>query len=157
MSAWAILSLKTSRMRGFKQTFFLLLFFMVPLGAINLNYFNATYERALLKDQTLYINVYDRGSKRLIRFRWTLFHNQGLVTISHLFGEPRQHILYARYKQNSIKFPLALKDEEKSLYHPYLLITFLGYDYTTKRAKFEIRHKDASNQTRIELKNRILE
>lgn len=153
LSVWVTSSLKTSKMRSAIKHLLLLLLIIAPSRAIDLNYFNATYTEALLKDQVLYINIYDRGTLRQIDFRWTLFHNHGLVTISHQNGEPRQHILYKRFRQDSIKFDLALKDEEKSLYNPYLLITFLGYDYISKKAKFEILHKDASNQTRIELKN----
>ncbi len=122
------------------------------LHAIDLNYFNAVYEKSLKKDQFMDIIVHDRGYKKLLRFRWTLFHNKGLVTLTNYHGVPSQHILYARYKEDTIKIGLALRDEEASRYHPYLLITFLGYDYTTKSAKFEVLHKDASAQTTIELK-----
>lgn len=132
--------------------------FLVGMGlfgmaiALDLNYFNATYERTLTKDQFLVLDVYDREYKRTLAFRWTLFHNEGLVTHTNYDGHPHQHILYTRMGADTIKIALALRDEEKALAAPYLLITFLGYDYVSKSARFMIYHKDASTQTQIDLK-----
>lgn len=125
---------------------------MVSAFAIDLNYFNDQKEIVLLKDQRVFITITDRDEKRLLMFRWTLFHNNGLVTISHNNGHPKQNILYTRYNEDSLKFRIALRDEEKSLYHPYVIITFLGYDYVTKKAKFLILHKDSGSQTDIDIK-----
>ena len=131
-----------------------LLFFLLNYSfAIDLNYFNATYDRALKKDQNLIIDVFDRGEQRAFSFRWTLFHNEGLVTLSNYNGHPSQHVLYTKYQRDTIKIKLALRKEETSRYHPYLLITFLGYDYVTKSARFTIYHKDVGAQTQIVLKD----
>ncbi len=131
----------------------IVIFFIGQLNAINLNYFNNTFSKELKKDEPMVIVVKDREYEKLFVFRWTLFHNQGLVTLSNFNGQPSQTILYKRYQENSLKFNIALRQDEVSRYHPYLFITFLGYNYETKRAKFEILHKDPSGLTSVELKN----
>lgn len=120
---------------------------------IDLNYFNNTFQKQLKKDELMQIVVTDRSDEKLLSFRWTLFHNQGLVTLTNYNGEPSQQLLYKRYQENSIKIELALRKDELSRYHPYLFITFLGYDYVTKSAKFEVLHKDPSGLTSIVLKD----
>ncbi|MDH5464922.1 MAG: hypothetical protein OEW60_04785 [Thiovulaceae bacterium] len=121
-------------------------------SAIDVGFFNTIATAELKKDQFLTIVVYDQEEKRLLQFRWTLFHNKGLVTHTNYRGHPMQELLYAKYRQDTIKIDIALRDNEGSFYHPYLLITFLGYDYKQNRANFEIRHKDLQEQTRIEIK-----
>jgi hypothetical protein len=128
------------------------LFTLMYVEAINLNYFNNSFEKTLSKDQQMRIVVKKEGDEKLLIFRWTLFHNRGLVTLVNYNGEPSQQILYKRYHENSIKIDIALRQNETSRYHPYLLITFLGYNYEDKSAKFEILHKDPSGLTSIELK-----
>ena len=130
----------------------LLFVFIANSYAIDLNYFNNSFEKGLKKDQFMDIIVHDRGIKKLLRFRWTLFHNNGLVTILNYHGRVRQHILYTRYQENSIRLEIALRDEENSRYHPYMLITFLDYDYKNESAKIQVLHKDSTLQTTIELK-----
>ncbi len=131
----------------------LILFYMqFAFAAIDVGFFNTIATASLKKDQFLNIIVYDQEEKRLLQFRWTLFHNQGLVTHTNYRGHPMQELLYARYRQDTIKIEIALRDNEVSFYHPYLLITFLGYDYKQNKANFEIRHKDLQEQTRIEIK-----
>ncbi len=123
------------------------------LNGIDLNYFNNSFHQSLGKDQQMVIVVTDKDEEKLLIFRWTLFHNKGLVTLLNYNGEPSQHLLYKRYQQNSIKVKLALRQNESSRQHPYLLINFLGYNYENKRADFEILHKDPSGLTTISLKN----
>ena len=129
------------------------LLLMTNVYSIDLNYFNNTFQKTLKKDEQMYIVVKDRDDEKLLLFRWTLFHNKGLVTLSNYNGEPSQQLLYARYQENSIKIKLALRENETSRYHPYLLINFLGYNYENKSADFEVLHKDPSGLTSIELKN----
>lgn len=132
---------------------FLTFFFThIYLFGINLNYFNNSFEKVLSKDQLMQIVVKQSDDEKLLRFRWTLFHNNGLVTLTNYNGEPSQQLLYKRYHENSIKIDIASRQNETSRYHPYLLITFLGYNYENKSAKFEILHKDPSGLTSIELK-----
>ena len=121
--------------------------------AIDLNYFNDSFQKSLKKDEQMFIRVTDRNDEKLLVFRWTLFHNNGLVTLTNYNGIPSQQLLYKRYQENSIKIDIALRQDELSRYNPYLFITFLGYDYVTKSAKFEILHKDPSGLTSIVLKN----
>lgn len=120
--------------------------------AINLNYFNSHFEKSLVKDQEMIIVVKEAGDEKLLTFRWTLFHNQGLVTLMNYNGEPSQQLLYKRYQENSIKLDIALRNNETSRFHPYLIITFLGYNYENKSAQFEVFHKDPSSLTSVQLR-----
>lgn len=123
------------------------------VNAIDLSYFNNSFQKTLKKDEPMMIVVTDRKDEKLLLFRWTLFHNKGLVTLTNYDGIPSQQLLYKRYHESSIKIDIALRQDELSRYNPYLFITFLGYDYVTKSAKFEILHKDPSGLTSIVLKN----
>ena len=122
------------------------------LCAIDLNYFNSHFEKNLLKDQEMTLIVKQASDEKVLTFRWTLFHNQGLVTLMNYNGEPSQQLLYKRYQENSIKLDIALRENESSRYHPYIIITFLGYNYENKSAQFEVFHKDPSRLTSIEEK-----
>ena len=131
---------------------FVFLVFVFSLNAIDLNYFNSSFQKSLKKDEQMFIVVSDRSDEKLLTLRWTLFHNEGLVTLTNYDGNPSQQLLYKRYQENSIKIKIALRQDELSRYDPYLFITFLGYDYVTKSAKFEILHKDPSGLTSVLLK-----
>ncbi|KIM09086.1 MAG: hypothetical protein KU28_00105 [Sulfurovum sp. PC08-66] len=119
--------------------------------ALEGKFFTSIDKVELAKDQRLYITVTDRLEEKLLAFRWTLFHNEGLVTITHWDGNPMQHLLYKRYDADSIKVNIALRKEEESLFHPYILITFLGYDYATKKATLRIAFHDKQQQTQIQI------
>jgi hypothetical protein len=121
------------------------------LYAIDLRFFTAHHTVELKKDEPIYITITDRQERRLLAFKWTLFHNDGLVTISHLDGNPMQHILYEAYQKDTIKYTLTHRKDETSLFDPYVLITFLGYDYELQTATFDILHKDKQAQTQIDL------
>ena len=87
---------------------------------------------------------YDDIQKEL-RWRWTLFKNNGLVVHRIFNGFVGQYVLYAR--ENSDSFRIQLKPRGIAYANPpYVLVQFKSYDYETKEALFEVFVSDKQEE-----------
>ena len=127
----------------------LLWLFVVPLlQAIEWDY---SKEVSLLKDQYQEILVKEDQQLRVLRFRWTLYANDGLVMHLSYNGNASQFVLYKQYKKNTYKMELLPK---LSAYQtaPVLYLQFKQFDYKTEKAYFDILIDDSKKRALIEVK-----
>jgi len=107
----------------------------------------------LKKDETKEILVKYATSKRLFKFRWTLYQNGGLVIHRSYDKFVAQNVLYLRHQNQS--FRLRLKSRGRDAYNvPYLLVKFKEFNLKKREAKFELFLSDDKNQINLKyLKN----
>lgn len=119
----------------------------VAAAAMPQGYWSLEEKASLEKDQML---VYDVGEKTY-SFRWTLFHNHGLVILVRYDGTPYQTILYKDYKRNAFRTILA---ERADAYvdEPYLMVQFDDYDAGEKKANFTFFLYDPAATVQIKRK-----
>ncbi|MDR1451142.1 MAG: hypothetical protein LBI57_02230 [Helicobacteraceae bacterium] len=100
-------------------------FFAIALIAINLSAIDWTHSEpfALRKDEFAVFEIDDN----ILTFKWSLFHNNGLVSLIKYDHFPYQTILYDDYKLNSIKIPIKTNKTAISE-NPYIMIVFDGFD-----------------------------
>jgi len=108
---------------------------------------------SLKKDEFKQILVKYMGYKRLFKFRWTLYTNEGLVIHRSYDKDVAQNILYLNNRNQSFK--LFLKSKGADYYEvPYFLVKFKEFDFKKNEAIFEIFLSDKRNQLEIRyLKN----
>ena len=86
---------------------------------------------SLKKDQ---FAVWDANGK-VFTFRWTLFHNRALVTLSKYDRFPYQHLLYLEYRKDGFKIPLTV-ETTADFPAPYLYLRFAEFSDKTQEASF---------------------
>jgi len=97
----------------------------------------------LKKDELKKILVKYDGKEKLLKFRWTLYKNGGLVIFRSYDRIVAQNVLYLRHKNQS--FRLELKTRGTDFYNvPYVLVKFKEFKYDTKEAVFELLLSDSS-------------
>ncbi|WP_345980804.1 hypothetical protein [Sulfurimonas sp. HSL3-2] len=130
----------------FLQVILLLSVFSV---SINAQLYEASYNIKLKKDKTEKILVKYDGIEKLLKFRWTLYHNDGLVLFRSYDQIVAQNILYLGHTNQSIR--LELKSRAGGFYSlPYIILKFVKFDYQTQEATFELFLFDKKKQ--IDLK-----
>ena len=109
---------------------------------------------SLKKDEQKKILVKYDNKKRLFKFRWTLYVNDGLVVLRSYDKIVAQNILYLNYRNQS--FRLALKTRGADFYNvPYILIKFEKFDVKKNIAVFVLYLSDDKDQIRLQiLKNK---
>lgn len=115
------------------------MFFLLFQGLFSWSFVD---EFSLKKDEFI---MYKIGTKDLL-FRWTLFHNKGLVYTAKFDKFSYQGILYENYKLDSAKFNIAtnkIADKEP----PYCLISFKSC--ADKLCSFALRCQDVLNNVLI--------
>ena len=112
------------------------------------NQYRDVREISLKKDSQKKILVkYDKYEK-LLKFRWTLYVNGGLVVLHSLNNQVLQNILYLNHKNQS--FRVELKPRGASHYTvPYLLVKFKEFNYQRKEAVFELFLSDKESEVRL--------
>jgi len=117
------------------------------------NDFKDVHKISLKKDEQIKILVKYNSQERLLKFRWTLFSNGGLVLHRSYDREISQNILYLNHKNQS--FRVELKPRGADFYNvPYMLVKFKEFDYEKKEARLEIYLSDDRNQLELKyLKN----
>lgn len=131
--------------------FFLKVFIFVSLtwSTIIANNFTQTLEISLKKDEQKKILVKYDSIEKLFKFRWTLYHNNGLVILRSYDKIVAQNVLYLRGRNQS--FLLELSPRGRDYYNPpYFLVTFKKFDYETKTAYFDIHLSDKDLQIEFE-------
>ena len=109
---------------------------------------------SLKKDEQKKILVKYDNKKRLFKFRWTLYVNDGLIVLRSYDKTVAQNILYLNYRNQS--FRLALKTRGADFYNvPYILIKFKKFDVKKNIAVFVLYLSDDKDQIRLQiLKNK---
>jgi hypothetical protein len=102
------------------KTFFLVLALSLKLCAIDWAYAEPF---SLRKDEFAVFDINDK----ILTFKWSLFHNKGLVSLIKYDHFPYQTILYDDYKLNAIKIPVAI-DATVPPPPPYAMIVFENFD-----------------------------
>ena len=98
---------------------------------------------SLKKDELKKILVKYDGKERLLKFRWTLYKNGGLVVFRSYDKIVAQNVLYLRHKNQS--FRLKLKTPGADFYNlPYVLVRFKEFKHDTNEAVFELLLSDGS-------------
>ena len=109
---------------------------------------------SLKKDEQKKILVKYDNKKRLFKFRWTLYVNDGLVVLRSYDKTVAQNILYLNYRNQS--FRIELKTRGADFYNvPYILIKFKKFDVKKNIAVFVLYLSDDKDQIRLQiLKNK---
>ena len=109
---------------------------------------------SLKKDEQKKILVKYDNKKRLFKFRWTLYVNDGLVVLRSYDKIVAQNILYLNYRNQS--FRIELKTRGADFYNvPYILIKFEKFDVKKNIAVFVLYLSDDKDQIRLQiLKNK---
>jgi len=118
------------------------------------NDFREVFDFSLKKDEQKKILVKYDNKKKIFVFRWTLYVNDGLVTLYSYDGCVAQKLLYLNHKNQS--FRLKLKNSSMGYYTPpYFLLKFKEFDTQKKEAKFELYLYDDEMQIALKfLKNK---
>ena len=104
------------------------------------------YSFKLKKDQTARVLVSRSNKKKnskegVFVFRWTLFSNEGLVTLVNYQGHPTQHVLYRKKHQVTFIFKL-IPDSMSLADRTYLMLIFSDFDKKKQRAVYDVYIKD---------------
>ena len=136
-----------------KIFFRFLLLVLVLKNSVFANDFRDVHQISLKKDETKKILVKYDTRERLIKLRWTLFTNGGLVVHRSYDKIIAQNMLFLNHKNQS--FRLELKPRGNNYYNvPYLLVKFKKYDYEKNEAVLEILLSDDRSQLELQyLKN----
>ena len=118
------------------------------VGSVNATEFADMHKFAPLKDEQTDILVKYAEYKKLFKFRWTLYKNEGLVMFASYNKQVSQHILYLNTTNQS--FRVYLKPKGLDYYGvPYFLVYFKEYDAKKKKARFEVFLSDKRNQIKL--------
>ncbi len=129
----------------FKIVFLLLLTF----SHVNAVYYREVITISLKKDEQKKILVKYDAVDKLLKFRWTLFANGGLVIHRSYDKIVGQNILYIRDKNRSFK--LELMPRGSRLYNaPYVLVKFKEFNYETNEAVFEFLLSDKTMRINLQ-------
>ena len=118
-----------------RVTFFLFIF-VSTLFSVGNNW-TKVEKFSLKKDRIALWQVKDKE----LTFRWTLFHNEGLIYLAKFDKFPYQGILYRDYRLNGVKIKLGIS-KIGNIEDPYCMIVFNNYDKSIKTANFTIYLKD---------------
>ncbi len=123
------------------------------LSGVNAEDFFDAHIISLKKDEQTKIFVKYASKKKILKFRWTLFKNGGLVIHRSYDRAVSQNILYLRNKNQNFRVDLISRGA--SFYNvPYLLVKFKEFDYEKNEAVFEVFLSDNRDQIMLEyLKN----
>ncbi|MDR2639103.1 MAG: hypothetical protein LBC09_04630 [Helicobacteraceae bacterium] len=87
-------------------------------------------------------------NENILTFRWSLFHNNGLVSLIKYDFFPYQTILYDDYKLNAIKIPVKTNATTPPP-APYVMIVFEGFDRDRNISNMRLYLSDALGTVRI--------
>ena len=123
-------------------------------GTTFANDFREVFKISLKKDEPKKILVKYDDRERLFTFRWTLYVNDGLVTLQSYDACVTQNVLYLNHKNQSIR--IKLRNDGKNYYRfPYFLLKFNAFDVKKNEAKFELYLYDNNMQIALKfLKNK---
>ncbi len=134
------------------QIFTLLVFFLSIVDASELT---KVKNISLKKDEQKEIFVKYDSFRKLFKFRWTLYKNNGLIIFRSYDTIVAQNVLYLRHVNQS--FRVELKARGVDDYDiPYFLMKFKEFHQDTKIADFELYMSDKKSQIVLEDVNKSL-
>lgn len=119
---------------------------------VNLESWNFYDYVELKKDQVAKYTLLIDNKDFELEFRWTLFVNDGLVTLFKYKKFNKQAVLYASHRLEGFKIELKERATNAN-YRPYAYIAFKKFDKKTKKALFHVFLKD---EKRTILVDRVL-
>jgi hypothetical protein len=126
---------------------FLLFFFSISLFAFDpLKYWWINDTIYLKKDYPAIYKIFYNNKVYILKFRWTLFKNRGLVMLYNYENHPFQNILYKNYQLNGYRIYITKNDE---LNDPYLMLYFKNFKDNV--AEFNILIYNPEQNIRIKL------
>ena len=133
---------------------FFILFLISSLYSINDNYWIHKEKIKLKKDAFYTAWIYkDRGSnkeyKKILYFRWTLFHNE--VLIMHLNLEKFNHQFTLKQEVFLDSFKLDIFDSYLGSNNPFLFIKFISFDKKTSEVTFMFFIRDEFGSIEVKL------
>jgi len=124
-----------------------LLFFSIYLFAFDpLKYWWIDDTIYLKKDYPAIYKIFYNNKTYILKFRWTLYKNDGLVMLYNYEGHPLQNMLYKNYQLNGYKVYITKHDEPDD---PYLMLYLR--DFKDNIAKFEILIYNPKKNIKIKL------
>ena len=108
------------------------LFFPILLLAISPNYWYIDDIIYLKKDYPVIYRLKYQQKVYILKFRWTLYKNNGIVMLYNFKNHPYQNILYKNMQLNGFKKFIKFNDSPIA---PYFMIYFRGFKDNI--AKFE--------------------
>ena len=108
------------------------LFFPLFIFAISPTYWWIDDTIFLQKDYPVIYKIFYKNKTYILKFRWTLYKNDGIVMLYNYENYPFQNILYKNFQTNGFKKFIALNDKP---YSPYFMIYFK--DFNNNVAKFD--------------------
>jgi len=132
-----------------KYIVYLLIFTTLFSGYLCANEYKDIVTVKLKKDETKKILVISGNSKKLFKFRWTLYANNGLVIFRSYDRIVGQNILYLNHKNQSFRVELTTRGAD-SYSVPYILVKFKEFDYETNEAIFQLFLSDRNAKVSLE-------
>ncbi|MDR2152343.1 MAG: hypothetical protein LBO72_05950 [Helicobacteraceae bacterium] len=86
--------------------------------------------------------------ENILTFKWSLFHNDGLVSLIKYDHFPYQTVLYDDYKLNAIKIPVKTNPTVVAP-PPYVMIVFEGFDRDRNVSNMRLYLSDALGSVKI--------
>jgi len=103
----------------------LLVFFSLSLFAFDpLKYWWINDTIYLKKDYPAIYKIFYNNKTYVLKFRWTLYKNRGLVMLYNYENHPFQNVLYKNYQLNGYKIYITKHDEPRD---PYLMLYFRSF------------------------------
>lgn len=121
----------------------ILVLFIFFYSDVHANDYSRVETVKLKKDEHKKFLVQYGTVKKLFKFRWTLYANDGLVVLRSYDRIVAQNVLYLKLKNSTFKLDLKPKNGFTS---PYLLVKFMEFDYTNNEAVFKLFLSDKNAQ-----------
>ena len=122
---------------------------VLTFGATNAKQIEKIKKFSLKKDEQKEILVKYDSFKKLFKFRWTLYKNDGLVIFRSYDKIVAQNILYLRHQNQSFRFDLKSRGID-SYNVPYMLVKFKKFNDDKQTADFELFLSDNDSQITLE-------
>lgn len=133
-------------MRNILQAF---IFWLLIFNIASASDFREVKEIVLKKDEQTKILVKYDNKEKVLKLRWTLYKNGGLVIFRSYDTVVAQNILYLRHENQS--FRVDLKPASVGFYiKPYLLVMFKEFNHETSEASLELLLSDGAGTVNLE-------
>jgi hypothetical protein len=131
-------------------------FTLAALATARVENFEFRHLFTLKKDQIAEIEIKKDypvtfPNEGILRFRWTLYHNERLVLLVNYEGFRTQYILEPKYGRRTIKLYLT-GDYLRIDKRPFMLLTFDTFDTKLQQAKLLAEFSDHEQRLEIKIK-----
>lgn len=106
-------------------------------------------ELRLKKDEVEKVMIIKEGSERLLTFRWTLYHNGGLVIHRSFDGFNSQNVLRLNHTNQSIRIEVDMSGRSPKAFS-FIVIKFKAFDFERREAVFDLMLRDDDEKVLLE-------